>query len=625
MCGVFAKVSLHEQLNFSNDQKNIVAAGLNHRGPDQHGEFIDDNIWMSNYRLAIVGGKSNTQPISNSDRTVILSFNGEIYNYLELRKSLSNAGVIFKENGDTPVLLHAYLRWGLEFVSRIDGQFAIIIYDRRLNKVFAFRDRFGEKPLYFSGNNNDGVIISSEVKPIVDISKKNYINTNALLDLLLVGYIQDPESIYTHINAIPAGHFLTVSYEKTYLSLWDLRKNPNSKTYNSKVITKDLIKEAIKTSIAERIPQEVDSALLLSGGIDSTLLAILAKEMGYKLNHLTTSFIDSKYDESAIVKNITSRYKLKSTVIEMSPPSLEDLIEISKKIDEPIAEPSFFAAYKLGQVAKLSNYKVVINGDGADELFGGYPTYQADLIDKNLGVYLRPVIKQILKFGRLIPNGEKVFGNRELLNRFSSLKYESDIKTHFAWRFNFRYELLENIFPGINRFTSSKYDAFRLIEKEHRFYETINSMMYIDQYSWLTSGHLRKADRAFMLNSVESRSPFLANQIVSISDHLSAFQKVDIFQTKKVLRSILEDYVPKDISRAKKKGWTMPIDRWLGSTPNTLINPIMDGVFFKNFMTGDAIRNLIHSKNKYSMDNYRILWSMLMIEIWLSTHNWSLQ
>jgi asparagine synthase (glutamine-hydrolysing) len=624
MCGVFAKVSLHEQLNFSHDQKSIVADRLSHRGPDQLGEFIDDNIWLSNYRLAIVGGESNTQPISNIDRTVIISFNGEIYNYLELRKSLSNAGVIFKENGDTPVLLHAYLLWGVEFVSKIDGQFAIIIYDKRLNRIFAFRDRFGEKPLYFSENNKE-VTISSEVTPIVDISKKNYININALFDLLLVGYIQDPESIYTHINAIPAGHFLTVSYEKIYLSLWDLRKIPNSKSSNSKEITKNLITEAIKTSITERIPQEVDSALLLSGGIDSTLLAILAKEMGYNLNHLTTSFSDSKYDESDIVKKITSRYKLKSTLIEMSPPSLEDLIEISKKIDEPIAEPSFFAAYKLGRVAKLNNYKVIINGDGADELFGGYPTYQADLIDKNLGIYLRPVTKQILKFGKFIPNGEKVFGNRELLNRFSSLKYESDIKTHFAWRFNFRYELLENIFPGINRFTPSKYDAFRLIEKQHRFHETINSMMYIDQYSWLTSGHLRKADRAFMLNSVESRSPFLANQIVSISDHLSTFQKVDIFQTKKVLRSILEDYVSKDISRAKKKGWTMPIDRWLESTPNTLLEPIKDGVFFKTFMTGDAIKNLIHSKNKYSMDNYRILWSMLMIETWLSTHSWSLQ
>jgi asparagine synthase (glutamine-hydrolysing) len=623
MCGVFAIASFHEQLVLSYDQKKSVVERLRHRGPDQFGEFIDDMVWMSNCRLAIVGGESNKQPFSNVDKSVIITFNGEIYNYIELRKSLSNAGVIFKEEGDTPVLLHAYLLWGLDFVSKIDGQFAIIIFDKRSNKIFAFRDRFGEKPLYFS--ENDGkVIISSEVTPIVDISKRNYININAIFDLLITGYIQDPESIYSHINAIPAGHFLTISNENIFLSLWDFRKIPNSTSANSKEITKDFIKEAIKTSIVKRIPQEVESALLLSGGIDSTLLAILAKEIGYNLNHLTTSFSDSKYDESITVKKISSRYKLKSLIIEMPPPLLEDLVEISKKIDEPIAEPSFFAAFKLGQVAKLNSYKVIINGDGADELFGGYPTYQADLIDKYLGIYIRPITKQIIKFNKLIPNGQKVFGNRELLKRFSSLKYESDIKTHFAWRFNFRYELLENIFPGINCFTTSKYDAFRLIENQYRFRETINSMMYIDQYSWLTSGHLRKADRAFMLNSIESRSPFLANQIVSISDHLTTFQKVDIFQTKKVLRSILEDYISNGVSQSRKKGWTMPLDGWLNSSPNSLLEPIKDGVFFRTFMSESAIKNFIYSSNEYFIDRNRIIWSMIMIETWLSTHSWSL-
>ena len=624
MCGIFAQISFNSRLFFTHELEKIVTSQLNHRGPDQFGVFNDNSVWMSNQRLAIVGGVSNTQPISDRDKKVVLSFNGEIYNFQDLRKAIASAGVNISESGDTPVLLQAYLLWGNEFVSKLDGQFAIIIYDRRLNKIFAFRDRFGEKPLYFS-EYSDQIIISSEVSPIVDISKKNELNMSAICDLLLLGYIQDPDSIYRHISTIPAGHFLTVSKQKTHLSLWDSRKIPGSQYSDTKLLTKYSVKAALITSISERIPNEVSSALLLSGGIDSTLLAILAKEIGYNLNHLTTSFNSSKFDESATVRKIISRYNLQSTIIDMSPPSIEEMITILAKIDEPIAEPSFFAAYKLGQIAGLNNHKVVINGDGSDELFGGYPTYQADLIDRKIGFFLRPAVKLILKYASLIPDGKGVFGNKELLQRFDILKYNSDKETHFAWRFNFRQELIENIFPGLYDFAGSEYNAFRFIEKQNRFYDNINSMMYIDQYTWLTSGHLRKADRAFMLNSIESRSPFLSNRIVNISDCLPSSKKVDLFKTKKILRSILEDYVSKDISGLKKRGWTMPVSQWFKSAPETFVEPILNGVFFRNFMSKYQLEKLTRLENKNVIDQYKTLWSMIILEIWLSTHSWSIK
>lgn len=622
MCGIFAAIAANNDLVFTEDQEKVVTRELSHRGPDQHGFFRNNKIWMSSYRLNITGGVNNTQPITDSDKKIFIVFNGEIYNYLLLKKMLADMGTTFDKPGDTPVILHAYLRWGTDFVSKLDGQFAIIIYDTRINKIFAFRDRFGEKPLYYSYYNTN-IFISSEVSPISKISKRNLLNSNSISDLLVLGYIQDPDSIYSEIMAIPAGYFLTLSDQKNFLTLWDNRRISNNTHTNIHTSSTD-VKLSLKASISERIPSEVSSAILLSGGIDSTLIAILAKEMGFELDHLTTSFLDPVFDESNVVKKITAQFGLKSNIIELLPPTIEDLSTIIKTLDEPIAEPSFFAAYKLGIAAKLNNHKVVLNGDGADELFGGYPTYRVDTIIKNYRQVFSLLSKTINFFSNLVPNGNKPIGNKEILKRINSLKYDSDIHTHFAWRFYFRPDVIEKIFPGINSFLGGDINIFRHIEDKLHFNDQINSMMYVDQYSWLTSGHLRKADRAFMLNNIESRSPFLSNDLVKLSDNLQASSKVDIFHTKKILRQILKEYVGRDIYRIKKRGWTMPLENWTNKSIDKYLELILEGSFFKNFMSENDICKLFQNQNDYTSDKFRVLWSMLVLEIWLSNNSWSL-
>jgi asparagine synthase (glutamine-hydrolysing) len=622
MCGIFTAIAAKNDLVFTEEEEKIVTKELSHRGPDQHGFFRNNKIWMSNYRLNITGGVNNTQPIADRSKKIFVIFNGEIYNYLLLKKMLADMGTTFNEPGDTPVILHAYLRWGTDFVSKLDGQFAIIIYDMRINKIFAFRDRFGEKPLYYSYYKTN-IFISSEVSPISKVSKKNLLNSNSISDLLVLGYIQDPDSIYSEIMAVPAGYFLTVSDQKKILTLWDNRRINKSNHTNIHTTTND-VKLSLKASISERIPSEVSSAILLSGGIDSTLIAILAKEMGFELDHLTTSFRDPVFDESNVVKKITAQFGLKSNIVELLPPTLEDLSTIIKTLDEPIAEPSFFAAYKLGLTAKLNNNKVVLNGDGADELFGGYPTYRVDTIIENYGQIFNFLLKTINYFSNIIPNGNKPIGNKEILKRINTLKYDSNIHTHFAWRFYFRPDIIEKIFPGISSFLGADIDIFRHIEDNLHFKDPINSMMYVDQYSWLTSGHLRKADRAFMLNSVESRSPFLSNDLVKLSDNLHSTSKVDIFSTKKILRQILKEYVGKDIYRIKKRGWTMPLENWTNKSINKFMEPILEGSFFRNFMSENDIRYLFQNQNNHTSDKFRVLWSMLVLEIWLANNNWSL-
>jgi asparagine synthase (glutamine-hydrolysing) len=567
---------------------------LAHGGPDSKGIYIDGKVVLAHRRLSIIDvSESGNQPMQFGK--LVITYNGEIYNYKEIRIELERLGIGFKTNGDTEVIVRAFEYWGHSAVDRFRGMFAFAIWDTADKVLTLCRDRFGVKPIYWYYK--DGLFMfSSELK-----SFHQHPNFDKTIDLegiphfLLKGYFQEKDCIFKYVNKVKPGTFLTInsSGEVTEKTYWDVNKSYLEAKVQHLNLNEyeERLEEILTKSFNLRMVADVPVGIFLSGGIDSSLVsAIIQKSTNKQLHTFTIGFEDRNYDESAIAEQIANKLGTKHQTLNCSE---EDFKEVIPKLpfifDEPFGDSSSIPTYLLSKFTSKS-VKVALSGDGGDELFGGYSKYKfINQYNKFLKVpkLIRSGIQEIAylcspglfeKF--VLYSGNKSYA--QLGSKYLKLRQTigaKDTVQMFEFASSF---LSEKELKLISKIKYNKLDQTYDVSNTDKF---LTSMGYWDMLSYLPGDILTKVDRASMHNALETREPFLDPEILDFSFSLPSNMKIsDKGDTKFLLKRLLEKYIPIDIINRPKYGFTIPIENWMRNHLNQEINEmLLDTNFFITF------------------------------------------
>ena len=549
---------------------------LSHRGPDDSGFFQNENVSFGHNRLSIIDLQNSKQPMKDNLNKNIIIFNGEIYNFKELKSDLQSLGHKFETEGDTEVILKSYNQWGIECLKKLEGMFVFCIWDDKKKQLFIGRDKFGEKPLFYYFSKKYGFMFSSEIKSFLqvkEIKDELGLNLDSINQYLSLNYLINNKTFFNEIKSLsPASYIIlnALNFKKEILikKYWFLEEYFKKKTKDNFNQASEKIDFLLEKSIKQKMFSNVENGVFLSGGIDSSAISLKLKKID---NHIMSAhnilFKEKKFNESADAKIIADYLNINLNHYEV--PINEDLTNEFPKIidamDQPMSDTSFVSTYYLSKYSKKKS-KVVLSGDGADELFGGYDTYKADIYRKFF-----PRISFKSNLLKEIPN--KIFktnlgkiGMEYKINKFINGLHFKDHHSHILWREIFSYEEKKKLF---NKFDKDLINH-NFLNYVDRQIQKVKDLHYLDQYmyldfkTWLPNDILYKVDRSTMYNSQESRLPFLDSELVEYACSLPVEYKINIFERKKILRKIIKSSLPKSLLKKKEK--------WLQYPNRTLVN-----------------------------------------------------
>lgn len=636
MCGICGLIKYNKNIDSQEIQKMIKI--LKHRGPDDRGIFIDNqknqSIGLGHVRLSIIDlSERGHQPMGLKIRSgyesdliykdnelnkadYIIVYNGEIYNFIELRTKLIELGYNFESGSDTEVLLKAYVEFQENVLEKINGMFAFVVYDKVKNIIFGARDRIGKKPLKYYWDDNT-FIFSSELKAILKNSVKREIDYNGINNYLTLGYIPSPDTGFKNIYKLPHSHYLIFDIKRRKLEIkkyWDLDYSKEKKLKLSKKRIIGLIEKKFEESVKKRLIADVDVGAFLSGGVDSSAVVAFASKYKKKINTFTIKFDESDFDESNYAKIISDKYKTNHHEFLVKPNDMLDIIDkLVYQYEEPYSDPSALPTYILAQ--KTSKYiKVVLNGDGGDENYAGYDKYNRHLFS----IFLKwfPFNKLLSKIFFKLSERTKSLFFYKLYLFFKNLK-ESYYKKHINFTHNFDEDFKNELFKEEikNKINNNIYKDLKLINNFKTDY--MDKIFYMDFNNYLPDDLMVKVDIATMAHGLESRSPLLDYEFIELNAKLPFKLKIDLFSRKKIFKEMLKKYLDKDILYRSKRGFSVPIKHWFR---NELKEYIHKNLLDKNSLVMklfkfEGIKKIIHDHLK-GKDNSNKLWILLMLNKW---------
>lgn len=567
MCGIAGK--LNWESYSSADTVLKMCSKMIHRGPDDSGIVTLENITLGHRRLSIIDLSENArQPMMSRDGRYYIVYNGEVYNFKDIRKELESVSVFFKSNSDTEVVLYSYIQWGKECLNKFNGMFAFAIWDNHLKELFLARDRFGEKPLYYYIDSHNGIVFASELTALLcDEDVPKLISYESLNCYLALGYILSPLTLYKDISKLEPATYIIVSPSNIKKSrYWYYEHEFMTKTKddeNSIVIN---LMALLEESVKKRMISDVPIGAFLSGGVDSSsIVSIMKRYHTGKLHSFSMGFdIDSYselHDADRAAKWIGTEHHNK--ICKLNSDMVDEAISA---YDEPFADSSLIPTY---EVSKLSSdhVKVVLSGDGADEMFAGYITYKADkcyFVANKLPRFLKEMLMNIGSNG--YKKEQKKVGWMYKRKQFFYGAMHLPEKAHYLWRIYFHPEERVNILGESFRELVYDTDPFVVFKK---YYENVKHLhwldknLYVDGMTWLTDDILVKVDRASMRNSIEVRTPFLDVDLASYAASIPPELKMKGFKTKYILKKALKDVIPDFILRKPKSGFNAPVGAWM--------------------------------------------------------------
>ena len=598
MCGFVGFVDKEK------NKKKIIkdmADMIKHRGPDSDGYFCDENVALGFRRLSIIDLNNGSQPIYNEDNTKVIVFNGEIYNYEELKTELLKCGHIFKTETDTEVLLHGYEEYREELLPKLRGMFAFVIYDTNSKELFAARDFYGIKPFYYY-KNDDELLFSSEIKSfLAHPNFKKELNLEMLESYLTFQYSVGEDTFFKNVYKLRPGHYLKYKDESLEIKKYYELKFDEDNTKTLEEWEKGIRKHLDDSIKAHKISY-VEVGSFLSSGVDSSLIATLSNVD----KTFTVGFENKQYSEIDYAKDLSQKINTKNiNKIITKKEYFDKISDIMYYMDEPLADPSCIALYFVANIAS-QNVKVALSGEGADEIFGGYNIYAEPYtwawyykipypIRKLIGS-CASIFKHKRGINFLIRRGQKledryvgnafIFNNKEVKKILSYKPYKK----------------------GYQEFTKEYYDKVK--DKDD-----VTKMQYIDFNFWLIGDILLKADKMSMANSLEVRVPYLDRIVIDYARHIPTKYKVDKNTTKKCFRRVASEVLEDKVSSKKKLGFPVPIRNWIKE--DDIYNKIKlrfleAGEFFN---TKEIVKLLDdHRNNKY--DNSRKIWTIYIFLIW---------
>jgi asparagine synthase (glutamine-hydrolysing) len=621
MCGICGKLNFdrHEPVDamLLRQMMNL----LYHRGPDGEGEYLAGPIGLGHRRLSIIDLDTGAQPMSNEDGTVWVVYNGEIYNFPELRTELQSRGHKFKSASDTEVIVHLYEELGVESVARLRGMFAFALWDEHKQFLLLARDRVGIKPLYYT-NTGRALVFASEIKSLLaDPSVGRRINPCAIDRFLTYYYLPGNETLFEGIYKLDPGHYLTVRDGQTAVrQYWDLsfEVSPRWKRFNQAV---EELQQLLRRTVRDHMISDVPVGVLLSGGVDSTgVLRYAVEQIDKPIHTFTIGFDGEEFaDERPYARLAAQRYGTLHQDITMSAVDFRDFLpKYVWHMEEPVCEPPAVALYFVSHLARQSSVKVLLSGEGGDEAFGGYQNYRNLLLLEGLKTTLGPA-KGLLRLG-LQALGQvgwkRVARYSNLVDLPLSQYYLSRTATPNTTFNQLKSAIYTKEFADTLGEQTSDVPTRRLFEHLDG-QSPLNRMLYVDTKSWLPDDLLVKADKMTMATSVELRVPLLDFQILEFAATLPQYFKVCGWSTKRILKAALEDSVPEEILNRKKTGFPVPYETWIRRELRAFVEDILlsQRALERGYFSRLWIEKIL-SANLNIGDYAKEVFSLLTLELW---------
>ena len=598
MCGITGFVS-----DIKNKRKILksMCARIKHRGPDAEGLYTDKSVALGHRRLSIIDLKAGSQPMFNEDESMVIVFNGEIYNYIELTDELKKKGHIFKTNSDTEVLIHGYEEYKEELPKKLRGMFAFVIWDKNNKKLFGARDHFGIKPLYYTQIDND-LLFASEIKSFLEYPNfKKELNKDVLGPYLSFNYVPTTETFFKGVFRLNPGCYFT--YENNILDIkryFDLNFDEQNRDF--KLVVDD-IEAVMKDSVNKHMLSDVEVGSFLSSGIDSSYIVSLAKpDKTY-----TIGYDIPKYNEADYAKDLTDKLGLKNKTKKITKKEYLKIIpKIMYYMDEPLADASAVALYFVSNLAS-KDVKVVLSGEGADELFGGYNTYRQGVdysFYNKIPFFIRRIISKICS---IFPEHR---GINFLVRRGQTLE-ESYIGVNKV----FSEKEINKIIKVPNKISNK--EITKEVYEKQKGKDDIIKRQAIDINFWLIKDIFQKADRMTMANSIEGRVPFTDIEVFKVARTLSYNDKVTKENTKVALREAAKRSIPNESYKKKKLGFPVPLREWMKEEDfyNT-IKKAFDLPIAHELFEVDKINKLLEDHKNNKCDNYKKVWTIYCFIVW---------
>ena len=610
MCGISGGIGV------SAPSKQLLDAQLKsieHRGPDDSGTYLNQEISLGMCRLAIVEIAAGKQPASDASERIHIVWNGEIYNYRELRSELEQRGIHFCDSSESEVVINLYLEYGLDFINKLNGMFAIAIHDSRDKSLHLIRDRMGKKPLWISQLNDGTLFFASEVRALMLARPDRTLRTDMVAEVMQYGYINAPHSAFNEITQVPPASVLTwqdgkISTKKYWEPDFDTKVQISYE--EALEVTKELIEEAV----SRRLISERPLGSFLSGGYDSTVVtAYMAKLMSEKVQTYSIGFHSPQFNEAHHAKQVANYLGTNHHEEILSPDPALVVEKISSVLDQPFADSSIVPTYLLAKFAR-ENLIVALGGDGGDEVFGGYDRYLAAPVMQKLNPLLG-IARSGLKIA-----GQQSFGNARKINRVGS---QLSPKASLAARYSSILSLAQpaDLSTLLNpSFQTNAAEVTKLNQFEDGKLSSFDRMIRSDLYSYLPGDLLVKVDIATMANSLELRSPLLDVNVIEWGVSLPRKYKIKGFETKHILKDVARSLVPANLIDRPKMGFGIPRAEWLRTEMKELvIDTLTDTTASQRGWLDPVQVKKVLDIHMSGQDKDNLIWPMLMLELWART------
>ncbi len=626
MCGIVGILRFDgHEIDKEAFEKAVVR--LQKRGPDAKGHFFNSNIALGHTRLAIIDPEpASNQPFQDQTGRYQLVFNGEIFNFKTLRNELEKSGIRFRTKSDTEVLLELLIKEGTNCLPKLNGFFAFAFYDTHTQQLLLARDRYGVKPLYIC--QQDGYFaFASEMKSLLELGVPKQLDYASLLFYFQLNYIPSPNSILTDVKKLAQAHWLSVNAAKKYQSeeYHEIITTSNTGSYDSK---KTDLKQILTQAVQDRLVSDVPLGVFLSGGVDSSIVALLAKRHLSGIHSFSIGFKDSPFhDESKFAETVAKHLKLEHHTFHLTNDEmLSNLDEMLDYQDEPFADSSAIAVFNLCKQTK-KHVTVALTGDGADEVFGGYNKHLAEskIRKKNL---LNSILSHSALLLDFLPESRSgIWGNEfRKIRKYSKAVSLSEKDRYWSWcSFNQEKDVLKLFKSDVAlKLSTSKYEERKNIKiKYFSSIKGINNILRSDIDLVLEGDMLVKTDLMSMANSIELRNPFLDPRVVDFAFSLSDHDKVDGNTAKKILKDTFKPYLPFEVFARPKHGFEVPLLKWLNKDLEYLVETYLSSQFvteqgiFEPFVISDLVKKL---RSTNPGDVAQLIWALLNFQIWWKKH-----
>lgn len=633
MCGICGKVNLNSQDSIDDKLIHSMTDVLKHRGPDDAGIYVsrmpniyNNKSWvqigLGHRRLSIIDlSSAGHQPMSNEDKTIWIVYNGEIYNFQDLRKNLVEKGHIFSSQSDTEIIIHLYEDMGVNCVKELRGMFAFAIWDGNKQRLFLARDRLGKKPLNYTIRNGS-LIFASEIKSILqDPQISREVNTEALDSYLTYGYIPAPQTIFSGIKKLPPAHRLI--WERGEIKIdryWGLsyrkKLTLGEDEYGERIL--ELLIEATKI----RLISDVPLGAFLSGGIDSSaVVAIMSRLSTQRVKTFSIGFQEESFNELKYARKIAKLFNTDHHEYIVKTDALEVLPKLIWNFNEPFADSSSIPTYYLSKMTR-QEVIVALNGDGGDESFGGYERYAANKI-ANVYRFIPKIVRKnmITSFIRGLPETTRKKDFVKNLKRFTSADEFSKERRYAYWMSLFHNDLKANLYSEEFKNRLKDFDSWDYICSTYRQSDAINfvdSTLFVDTMTYLPGDLLVKMDITSMANSLEARSPFLDHKLMEFAASIPSSLKLRGITTKYILKKTFSKILPKEILQRRKQGFGVPVGNWFRNELKDYAYEILlsRDCIKRGYFKEEAVKMMLDEHVLGKVDHGPRIWSLINLELW---------